>query len=338
MRFASKILGAAVALAVVMLVASSAWASLVIEIRQAGAAEPGGGVLVNPGDTVDYEIWAVVIDDSTGHHAGTGGLTSVYAGAKSSNGGFVLGDMAATVNPNLPYTLMFRDAPSYDQDGDGDLDVGQPGVGGSGDMGWMYWSINILMGKTHTEMVENMIGTGHFTADGAFAADFDQGPSGVVRIEPVVPENLVAQWGEPGNSYAYGVPEANGGIFLYAQSTAKVEGAGAGPMLVTDEIILDATTSTGSINWWGWYFDPSKDPTVDDPDFVTEDGLLQITEGELLAFGYNELEIIPGAVKVGWANSDPINTDIATFELIVPEPATIALLGLGTLALVRRKK
>lgn len=110
-----------------------------------------------------------------------------------------------------------------------------------------------------------------------------------------------------------------------------------------DPLTLDGSASTGSINWWAWDFDGDGDYDLEGVGEVVDvtydmlKGLVDanVTEGEEWPDGVMKT----ATMTVGWSASDPVNMDTTTFNLtLVPEPATVALLAVGLVTLIRRRK
>lgn len=100
------------------------------------------------------------------------------------------------------------------------------------------------------------------------------------------------------------------------------------------DVVLDGSASTGSVNWWAWDFDGDGNYEIEG---IGESGptiSYELLSGMGIADGS-----YTATMTVGWSASDPVNTDTTTFDLtLVPEPATVALLAVGLVTLIRRRK
>ena len=175
------------------------------------------------------------------------------------------------------------------------------------------------------------------------------GQSGVTEIWADPRQNGAAIWEEnlqnknnltdptPGDPVA-GTMLGGEGVILYVASAAAAPPGGPFELLPGGPgVVLDGTAATGSVNWWGWDFDGDG---VYDIEGLGENGndSITVTYEDLKALGIPD-GVFTARMTVGWSNSDPINTDTALFDLtLVPEPATVALLAVGLVTLIRRRK
>ncbi len=232
--------------------------------------------------------------------------------------------------------------------GDGDLDIGHtdptkpapPWFAARSSQKTVY---NDLM--TDVPINEWPIATLTFAPIGA-GPDFNAaGPSGVTEIWAEPRQYEAAQWAEDGQTRInfpdpatedYGVLLGGPSIVLYIPSTAQAPAGGpvelgpGGP-----SVVLNGMASTGSVNWWGWDFDGDGTYEIEG----VGEGTPEVTYEDLKAMGLLDMVPYAATMTVGWSASDPINTDTVGFDLmLVPEPATVALLAVGLVTLIRRRK
>ncbi|MFO8015124.1 MAG: PEP-CTERM sorting domain-containing protein [Phycisphaerae bacterium] len=382
MKGMSRILsGALVALLVGSVWAPAASGELMLELRTTdpiGGQEVGPVIPITPGQTVNLELWAVLTEAAT---EAEGELHSVWAGARSTDGGLVKGDLSLTPTKGLEIFskwqqvggMHFRTvvgstpAPNaaagttWDHDGDGDQDaIGSiPAMvpNGNGDMvmnpdfyrNFMYQAF---------DPAGDTAGNQFFVAKATFETAGDwgpaynpDGPSGATEISliPGVDENNPSVWIEPNTE---GVPEqytglasTNGSALLVIESQASADATPADQVVdPATDLVLDGSAATGSINWWRWEFDGDGVYDGDaDADTAVETGeaVTTLTMSDLAGLGLGEGMHTVTGMAVGWVSSPAENLDTSptsvSFE-IVPEPATLALVGLGLAALAGRKR
>ena len=281
------------------------------------------------------------------------------------------GDLSAafyTYIPALPLPPVPIPAPPYwgsgatasvgtpqDLDGDGDNDLGSTDHLGEGAPVWFQakhgmslfpWEGYGFFGYG----LDGGFNVAMLTLDGGtWGPEYNPvGQSGVTEIWAVPRQaDQDAIWQEDGvdrgnsddpEALDYGVLQGGEKIVLYVASSAQGPPHGPEGFMVAPgdaPLVLDGTASTGSINWWGWDFDGDGDYEIE-----SDVGQVTVTYDDLIAMGLVEGVPYEAVMAVGWAQSDPINVSTDTFPLkLVPEPATLALLALGSVAsLIRRRR
>ncbi len=359
MKGTFRILGVAAAAALIMAAtATTASADLIHHMKIAGQADYGGSVIVDgPGDTIDVEAWVEITGGSGDGEAFVSGAYRLW----SSDGGPVLGDYAGWEIPEWTLQTDFFGDPipgSYkggntpgtpaDLDGDGDTDWGASPTNKvtdtSNGTSWVTLR-DPLSGPPLAFGDEHQIGHGQWEVTGLDLASRDavelavdasnMAPFIYSWFEDMTPQSYPDNGGAP--------PVATDAITVLLASTADA-GSVAGAQVVDPEteLVLDGSAATGSINWWRWEFDGDGDYTGEgDPDLAIETGdpvtVLTMADLDAMGLGMGMHEV---TMTVGWVQSPAENVDTSdstTFE-IVPEPATLALVGLGLAALARRKR
>ena len=233
--------------------------------------------------------------------------------------------------------------------GDGDLDIGHTQTGKPAPP---WFQVRHGMGTQYTDLPFGVpvdawhVATLTFTPlPGWEGDDYDElGQSGVTEIWADVRQNAAAQWEENGvQRINYAMPDPNQGtllggepVILYVASTAAAPPGG--PVLLVagaGDTVLDGTAATGSVNWWGWDFDGDGTYEIEG----IGESMPAVSYELLTGMGIAEGHYPAARMTVGWSASDPINTDTALFDLtLVPEPGTVALLAVGLVTLIRRRK
>jgi len=332
-----KTFGAGLAVLVVgSLLAATASADLVLELRMPGGAPPAGNIVLpaDPGAPVTLEVWGVLTE---GTNPMASQLMGAYVGAFSSDGGALLGDMTYTIAgptdvPPIYWTFITLPVAPTDFDGDGDLDAfgGDP----TNYLHFNYWSRSPFMNLTPgTTGLEQKLGTLEFMPTGVF--NDETSATEIMLVGGTVADaQQPSSWTEDGVNET-GVPGvANKAVLVIPSDAQPVADANMGATgMLGGNLSLDGTVAIGSVNWWRWDFGGGM--------HVVEgvgEGTPDIPVDDLLAAGL-AMGMNPVEVTVGWSASDPVNQSSAMFDVnLMPEPATMALLGLGLAVLARRRK
>jgi hypothetical protein len=359
MKGMSRILSGALAALLIGSLAPIASADLVLELRDTapiGSQTVGPVIPITPGQVVNLEVWAVLTEVAD---PADGLLADVWAAAVSSDGGLILGDMTMTPTDAMAIffkTGVFRSpiggtpAPNmpagttWDPDGDGDQDaLGELPPGNEYYRNFFYQGYNPDSDRSGNQF---FIGTLEFMAAGDYGPDYNPtGPSAATEISLIggADANNVSHWAENGGGQEAGMAGTRGDVLLILESLANdvtVPGQVVDP---DNGLVLDGSAATGSINWWRWEFNGDGAYTGDtDPDIAYETGdpvsILSMDQLAALGLGEGAHNVM---MTVGWVSSPAENVSTSGMDIpfeIVPEPATLALVGLGLAVLARRKR
>ncbi len=334
------------------LLATSASGALTLDLRNA-AGGPANIEYTGGAQVVNLELWATV----TGADANTlnDGLWKFYTSIRSSNGGLVQGTLAKATGKSpwmsgTPFNLGSGATPGtqVDLDGDGDLDIGSNNDADANN--WMLARSASMYGTVESGGMFGVVKY-TFTATGA-----GPNPHGVTKLyltpragnDTLWNEDGYIWWDDPAAGAPYlatdwaaghdrmGTPLAGQYVTLYVHATAVAPGGGMIEVVQGQNLTLDASASTGSINTYQWDLDGDLDwdLTTNNPLTVVPWADLVGLYGLVAGGNYNAI------LRTAWEESPAVTENEVGFTLhLTPEPATMALLGIGgLLTLIRRRK
>ena len=337
-----------------------------------GAGNGGAVAVTGPGQVINLQLWAVITDGGPGDDA----LKKLYASVLSSAvrddvgvhnyvppnaPGPIVGNLTQTwglemevVVPGLYYQWVENEdlhagtgsaiGTQQDLDGDGDADLGYINDDDPDSDGDTYSdTIHVYTGEGGG-VFGKLPGAEHLLLDmqlnvSDYSPDYNpSGPSGVTYIWARGRDAVFNIWQVDGT--AVSAPPDFGGepVILYIPSDPDIGATMPGQVVTPDvDLVLDGSAATGSVNWWRWEFDGDPAKAIE-----TDQMVYNATFDELVGV-LGLLEGVPHAVTmtVGWVESPPMNVSTNPLEIgfeIVPEPATLALVGLGLAVLARRKR
>jgi hypothetical protein len=311
---------------------------LSVDVRSAGV----GGVAIpvlNPTQVIStLELWGSV----TGGTGGTAneGLWKVvcYVTSKNYNGGVLLGTLTdAWASPppdwyNGGAGGTFNGQNGYDLDSDTDVDLGYNIDTTSADQA--KWII-ARAGSMQTAATVDYAAYKLLTMEMAGMAWASANPHGYTVIE-ATPRAVAAVQLFKVDGVSKTGASAGTSVTLFRPDEAH-----AGPPVQLDKSLpgmLDGSASLGTISLWSWDIDGDGSADVFGPN-VKQVALTYDPETKVLSWGTGQKLLDPGEylaklhVESPWTNSDS-----GTKLTLLPEPATMALLGLGGLLVAVRRR
>lgn len=277
---------------------------------------PGGAQAIpitSPTQVITMQLWATVTNGN-GNPADDG-LWKFYSSFLSSANGLVKGDLSNAWAPGTPFNAGSGASlgTAQDLDGDGDKDIGSNNDPDPAPPFFQARAAAMVTGAAEFYVLD-------LTFTGT--AWSGSNPHGTTTIEARGRNNATANLWKEDNVNKSGVAKTGKKVVLYRPAEAD---AGADIVLNPGEdALLNGSASIGTIDEWAWSIDGIP-LGVGETLPVTFDGLLALV-------GYG-----PHTVELATTSEYTSDTDTMTLTLL-PEPATLALVGLGLVAALRRRR